>query len=234
MENSLTIKFAIATNINFESRSIPIVTKSLVQAGIDPELIHVFSAGHEKFEHLKQDNYHYYTLDHNSFEYSPLISIIEHQLESEYWFLIHDTCLVGPKFKSMVYSIPENRPEKIALTVTPSMSIGSYRYDYLMSDEVRNKLLQIKNTDYSNESLMKWKWWGVDAEDYILHKTTPKAHYYSPELLRPHGQDFVVVDYFNWYGTGTIRRTEYFRSLDLYKNKSNWKLKRPEEYVIDI
>jgi hypothetical protein len=230
----MLIKFAVASNIKFESKSVPIVTQSLIQNGIDPNLIHVFSAGYKEYQYQKTQMYHYHKLDHNSYEYSPLITIVERQLESEYWFLIHDTCIVGPNFKNIVYSIPESRPEKMALTCRPSMSIGSYRYDYLMSDEVRNKLLQIKNTDYSKESMMKWKFWGVDAEDYILHKTEPPAHFYSPELQQPHGLDFVVVDYNNWYGTDVVRRTEYFRTLDLFKNKSNWTAKRPEEYITDI
>lgn len=230
----MKINFAIATNNKFENLTVPVILSSLINNGIELDSIHVFAAGYEQYEYMDMGYYHYHKLDHNSFEYSPLITIVEKQLESEYWFLIHDTCQVGPKFKSIVYSIPESKPEKIALTVTPSMSIGSYRYDYLMTDEVKNKLLAIKNTDYSEKSMTDWKFWGVDAEDYILHKTAPPAQYYSPELLRPHGQDFVVVDYNNWYGTNVTRRTEYFRSMDLYKNKSNWVLKKPEEYIRDL
>jgi hypothetical protein len=225
------IKFAIASTRNFEQQTIPLVVESLLATGIPPELIHVFSSGYWEYEYTKTIHYHYHKLEHNSFEYSPLITIVERELESEYWFLLHDTCKVGPNFKSIVYSIPEHKPEKIALKCVPSMSIGSYRYDYLISDVVKAKLMSIKNTDYSEESLMKWKFWGVDAEDFILHKTTPESEYYSPELPAFYRENFPVVDYHNWYNTNTTRRTEYFKSLDLYKNKSNWCLKRPEEYV---
>lgn len=225
----MLIKFAIASNKNFEEKTVPIVVESLIKSNIPAELIHVFSAGYSNYTYKQLDTgVHYHQLDHNSYEYSPLISIVEHELSSEYWFLIHDTCKVGPNFKKLVYSIPHHKPEKVALTVFPSMSIGSYRYDYLMSSEVKAKLLAIKNTDYSEDSMINWKAWGVKAEDYILHKTNPLAFYYSPEILL---NRCVVIDNNNWYNTKTTRITEYWSPLDLYKNKSNWHPKQPKDYV---
>lgn len=229
----MLIKFAIASNINFESKSIPVVVNSLIENGIDPQLIHVFSAGYTEYEYSRQELYHYHKLEHNSFEYSALIAIAERQLESEYWLLLHDTCKFGPNFKSLAYSIPESRPEKVALTAWPSMSMGAYRYDYLLSEEVKNKLLAIKNTDYSKASLSHWKAWGSFNEDYILHLTSPEAHYYMPEFANQYCME-VVSHNENWYGTSVHRRVEYFKTLDLYKNKSNWERKQPEDYVLDI
>ena len=94
------------------------------------------------------------------------------------------------------------------------MSIGLYSYEYLKS--VQNKLLDIKNKDYSNNSINFWKNWGVPNEDYILWKTLPSPEIYNNNL------NWEVLDYKNWYGTDTTRRTEYYYSLDIYKNKSNW------------
>jgi hypothetical protein len=101
----------------------------------------------------------------------------------------------------------------LALKLKPAMSIGTYKYTYLLS--VKEKLFGIKNTDYSNESMDKWKLWGVPNEDYILWMTSPDAILYN-------NNDMQLIAYENWYGTGTTRRTEYFPSLDIYKNKSNW------------
>jgi hypothetical protein len=81
---------------------------------------------------------------------------------------------------------------------------------------IKDKLISIKNTDFSNESLMKWKLWGVPNEDYILWMTEPKPTIYNNK------NEWSITDYENWYGTSTNRRTEYYSSLDIYKNKSNW------------
>lgn len=209
-----TIKIAIATNKNFYETTLPIIIPSLISRGIDPNDIHIFNAGFDEYKYEFKHGLHYHFLDHNSYEYSGLIEIAERQIESEYWFLIHDTCKVGPRFKKLLYNIPHNRPEKIALKSKPAMSMGTYRYDYLLS--VKDKLSSIKNKDYSHESMMKWKIWGVPNEDFILWMTEPRPPIYN------NNDKWVVAKYENWYGTGTIRRTEYYPSLDLYKNKSNW------------
>lgn len=210
----MEIKIAIATNINFYKHSLPIVLESLLKCGIEKNQIFVFNAGFSEEKTEKIDNITHYYLTHNSYEYSPLIEIVEKELISDYWFLIHDTCKVGPSFKELLYRIPENNPSKLSLKDSPAMSIGSYDYNYLIS--IKQKLLAIKNTDYSNESLVKWKKWGVPNEDFILWKTYPDPVIYN------NNKNWSIVSYENWYGTNTIRRTEYYPSLDIYKNKSNW------------
>jgi hypothetical protein len=208
------IKIAIATNINFYKETLPIIIESLINSGIEKENINVFNAGfeNEKFEVI--DGINHYYLNHNSYEYSPLIEIVEKEIKSEYWFLIHDTCKVGPLFKELLYNIPDSKPEKIALKSKPAMSIGSYRYDYLLTQ--KDKLLSIKNTNYSEESLMHWKRWGVPNEDFILWMSLPNPFIYNNK------DEWKIVTNENWYKTNTIRRTEYYPSLDIYKNKSNW------------
>lgn len=214
----MKIKIAVASNINFYQKSLPIILPSLIGNGIDPEDISVFIAGFGYEDKKINDGITFYQLEHNSYEYSPLIEIVDKQLEADYWFLIHDTCKVGPKFKELVYNIPQNLPEKIALRASPAMSIGSYRYDYLLS--VKDKLMSIRNTDLSIKSLKQWKYWGVDNEDFILWKTSPNPLVYNNGNYRD--GEWMLLDYDNWFNTDTIRRTEYYPSLDLYKNKSNW------------
>jgi hypothetical protein len=207
------IKIAIATNKNFYEKTLPIVINSLLLNGIEKNDIFVFNAGFDTDDIKNIDGIVHHYLSHNSYEYSPLIEICEKEIRSEYWFLLHDTCKVGPDFKTKLYNIPVDKPCKIALKTFPSMSIGLYSYEYLLS--IKNKLYEIKNTDYSYESMKKWKLWGVPNEDYILWKTEPQPLLYGTT-------EWNVVDYDNWYNTSLVRRTEYYPSLDLYKNKSNW------------
>ena len=210
----MEIKVAVATNINFYKLSLPIIIESLLSCGIEKSQIYIFNAGFSEDKTEEIDGITHYYLSHNSYEYSALIEIVEKQLISEYWFLIHDTCKVGPKFKELLYNIPDSKAEKLAIKNSPAMSIGSYRYDYLLS--LSDKLLSIKNTDYSEGSLQKWKSWGVLNEDFILWKSTPQPLIYNDN------KNWNIVAYENWYGTNTTRRTEYYPSLDIFKNKSNW------------
>lgn len=219
----MVIKIAIATHVDYYEMALPILIESLLDSGIERSHIHVFIAGYTNSGCQVIDEITYYRLSHNSYECSPLIEIVEREIQSDYWFLIHDTCRVGKNFKNLLYDIPYDRPEKLALKDFPSMSMGSYRYDYLMS--VKENIISVKNTDYSTESLMHWKTWHVQNEDFILWRTSPSALKYG-------NNNWTVVDYENWYGTQTVRRTEYYESLDLYKNKSNWG--QSDKWVITI
>lgn len=208
------IKIAIATNKNFYEKTLPIIISSLLESGIEKKDIHVFNSGFDDYKMEIIDEITYHFLNHNSYEYGPLIEICEKRIKSEYWFLIHDTCKVGLNFKKLLYNIPNKNTIKIALKSKPSMSIGLYNYNYLLS--IEEKLLSIKNTDYSNEKMMYWKRWGATNEDFILWLTDPKPIIYN------NIDYWTILNYDNWYDTNTIRRTEYYPSLDLYKNKSNW------------
>ena len=207
------IKIAVASNIFFYEKTLPIIIPSLVDCGINKDDINIFIGGFDEYNYKHEDDLHFHYLNHNSYEYSPLIEIVDKQLESKYWFLVHDTCKFGSNFKELLYNIPENS-NKLALKSKPAMSIGTYSYEYLLF--LKDKIMAIKNTNYSEQSMTYWKNWGVPNEDYIMWMTEPTP------LIYNNNDKWVVVDNDNWFDTNTERRTEYFFSLDLYKNKSNW------------
>lgn len=211
----MQVNIAIATNINFYKKTIPVIVKSLVDAGIDKEYIFIFNGGFDKREEIVENGIKTIFLDHNSFEYAPLIDIAENKLKSDYWFLIHDTCKVGLNFKNILCSVVCDNPIKVALKTSPSMSIGLYKYDYIL--KYYDKLINIKNKDYSLEGLQRWKQWGIDSEDYLLWKHEPE----NTTLFNP-DNSFTKIKQENWYGQSTVRIVEYYPQLDLYKNKSNW------------
>ena len=76
------IKIAIASNVNFYKSTLPIVIPSLLKRGIEPDDIHVFIAGGHSYHYETTDGVHFHYLSHNSYEYSPLIEIVEKQLVS--------------------------------------------------------------------------------------------------------------------------------------------------------
>lgn len=208
------VKIAVASNKNFKDKSLPVLMPTLLEAGIEKESIHVFVGGYDEYKQEVHKDVQFHFLDHNSYEYSPLIEIVDKQMESDYWFLIHDTCKVGPAFKEKLFNIPKSLPEKIAMKHHPCMSIGLYKYSYLLT--VKDMLMKIKNKDYSEASMNKWKDWGVWNEDYILFKTNPAP------LVYPSNVSMEKKGINNWYGSNTVRVVEYYPGLDVYKNKANW------------
>ena len=216
----MKIKIAIASNNRFLTKTFDVFYSSLINASVPPEDIYIFNSGFEKRKDFKIGKSTYVELEHNSFEYSPLIDIVENKIESEYWFLMHDTCKVGKNLYKLLIEKSNIfvNPLKIALKNKPSMSIGLYSYEYLLIHSI--KIISLKNKDYSLDGLQKQKQWGIDAEDYILWMTEGQTENYTPK------NNFETINCDNWYGEKTHRIVEYYCELDLYKAKSNWTPKK--------
>jgi hypothetical protein len=215
------INICVNSTKSFSEKTIPVIVDSLLECQIDSKNIFVIEGGHEQRTIEEKDTYTHIFTNHNSLEYTGLIDIVEYEMVSDYWFNIHDTCKVGKNFKKLLYNIPNNLPEKIALRSHPSMSIGSYKYEYLIKH--RQRLLDIKNTDYSRESLQHWKQKGIGMEDYMLYKLQDVDTFrYNPEIS---DSGWNIIDGEDWYQTNIKRRIEYHPTLDLYKSKSNWEVK---------
>lgn len=217
----IQINICVNSTKSFSEKTIPVIVQSLIGADISPDNIFVIEGGYDKRSIEKQDTHTHIFTDHNSLEYTGLIDIVEYEMASDYWFNIHDTCKVGSNFKKLLYNIPENLPEKLSLRSHPSMSIGSYKYDYLIKHKQR--LLDIKNKDYSRESLQYWKQKGIEMEDYMLYKLQDvDTLKYNPDIS---DSGWNIIEGEDWYQTNIKRRIEYHPKLDLYKSKSNWEVK---------
>jgi hypothetical protein len=136
---------------------------------------------------------------------------------------MHTTCTVGPRFGELVKNIPEDKPNAVSLGVMNdinylNMNIGAYKYTYIL--ENKDKLLALKNTDYSPEGIQAAKRAAIAAEDVLLQKQQHGQPYeprYNPELYR----EFEATVP-NPFGGNAIRRARYFGALDLYKYQANW------------
>jgi hypothetical protein len=224
-----SVRFCISTCNKFAAYTLPKIIPSLTRAGIGTNEILIINGGQENWQIDHYGDAPMICTPQNSFEYTPLIEIVEHHLTSPFWFLLHDTCIAGPAFKSLVYGPPEGF-EKVAMKHTPSMSIGLYSMDYLMHH--KDRLMAIKNMDSSPQALQAWKQWGVPNEDYMLWKLqdSPTGLYHPDK----HGPDeWNYQGHADVYGTGMPRRIEYFPQLDLFKAKSNWQGVQPT-LCIDI
>jgi hypothetical protein len=210
-----SIKICISSVKSYSEKTLPIIIPSLINSGIDSRDIFVFEGGHHKRNIIQKDEYTLIQTDHDSFEFTGLIDIVEYEIESDYWFNIQDTCKVGLDFKKLLYNIPKNFPDKIALRHINSMNIGSYKYSYLMKH--KNKLMKIKNQDYSEKKLKKLKEWTIVCEDYILYKLLDSETFKYNENI----SDYIIIDEPSWYGENK-RIIEFYPQLDLYKAKANY------------
>ena len=213
----MKINICISTVKGYSAKTIPVLYTSLLQSGIPPEDLLIVEGGHErrKVHPWKPGQSTSIETNHNSFDLTALIEIAEHNIACDAWFLMHDTCRVGPRFKELLYLCAgDPTRDKIALARFPSMNMGVYKYSYIIKH--KDRLFDSKFTGVRPDNLMLFKQRACDEEDLILWKekdSTPGV--YSEER--------VLQDLDNgWYPTATGRIQEYFPGLDLYKLKANW------------
>jgi hypothetical protein len=202
---------AINSNARFAETTFGIITESLIKSGFSPENIFFFEGGHDCYERV-ESNVNRYKCDNDSIDLTGLIAIIELNLTSDYWFYIHDTTSVGPKFYEAVHNF---EPGTIAkpLNSGPSMNMGLYS-NQLLHDK-KDIILSKKNTDLSKESVLNFKSHNVYLEDSLFNEYKGDSYCNGFQYKPP----------FDVYGNGVMRIQEYYECVDLYKFKANWYVK---------
>jgi hypothetical protein len=232
----MKIKFAISSNINYYKITIDKIIPSLLRSGIPASDIYMFAGGAQEYKFLtNQYNINFYEADHNSIDLTGLISIIDLNLQSDYWFLLHDTCFAGDNFYKNILNFKYDSSIDAIRGVGQgtSMNIGAYSNKYLYS--VKNLLEHNKNKNYLKENLQKIKLKGVSFENLLLD--VQKLNWYTKVnnvFINQEIEKIKILNYSNkylWADSGqkidfyenqTARIKCYFEDIDLYKYAANY------------
>lgn len=225
------VLFAVSSCKNFYETTLDKNLYSLFEAGIDKDSIllvigdfqdPIEAANKEAELRSKYCIDKIYCEQQNSFEYTPMIHIVENEgmyKDFDYIFYMHDTCWVGPNFLWNLKNIfPEDGRNTCPLDYTVSMNIGLYKIEWLINQ--RHRVLQTKNVSTDPAVIQIVKQWGVDHEDFLLNYQDGNF-----ALLAQNRDE--SIDIYNPYGTDTPRRLRHFKYLDIYKAQSNWNGRLP-------
>lgn len=206
------MKFVISSHINYIDVTESKIITSLLNSGIDIDDIYIFVGGYDVNYGYKKisENLNKFSAPHNSLDFTGLISVLEMNIESDYWFLLHDTLYVGPNFYKTIQDYNYDNVNYVALTFDTSMNMGSYKWSYLM--EKKEQILSYKN---NNWDIQEYKKKLINEEDIFIK---PKTNSYCNVPRHTQGP----TDY---YKNNTQRIIEYFPIIDLYKIKANWSIK---------
>jgi hypothetical protein len=205
------IRICITTSKGYSQKTIPSLVSQLESTGILSKDIFIFEGGH-RIDKKTGSEPNYYEVSHNSFDHTALISLIDFGLESDYWLFIHDTIEVLPEFAFRFREVRFRGEDCIALRNFPSMNIGFYRHEFLLSQ--KEFLFQIRNRDYSEEGLQLCKARGVPLEDALFTMGT-KVSIVNPHLAYRMSITKRVV-----YGANRV--AEYYPQLGIVKFKANF------------
>ncbi len=150
------------------------------------------------------------------FQYPDLLRALPQRLNADdMFFYMHDTSEVGPRFCALLleewsHKVNEEQFMTARITNYPSMNIGLYRLSYLLKYQdflVRGTI----NTNVSHVDYYKTK--GMHWEDWLFRLDS------NCQML---AQNRTLSGPSDVYGTGVLRRMEYFPAIDFYKFKANW------------
>lgn len=214
------MKFCISSHVNYIEKTEKIITDSLVSCGIEKKDIYLFIGGKDPTSEYEQIESNKFFVPHNSMDFTGLISVLDLDIKNDFWFLLHDTCYVGPNFKTKINSIDYTNKNYIALTFDMSMNMGAYSWNYINS--IKDAILSYKNINYDDNSLQKYKTKLINEEDVFIK---PKQYCYCTTSR-------ITYEPKDYYNNNSTRIIEYFPDIDLYKVKANWYLK--PQYVIKL
>jgi hypothetical protein len=221
------MKFAISSHKDYFEKTHEIILNSLIEVGIKKEDIFFFIGGYEKKNHnqLICESPIIYTTSNNYFELTALVTIMEMNLVEPWWFLLHDTCYVGPNFLNRINEINREGLNTIRLhEIHDSMNMGAYSWDFLMKN--KEFFLNFLN-EHERDGLQRLKRVLIHNEDFLLNLDSNFIGY-----SKEYRDESDTIDF---YGTQTDRKICHFPGIDIYKIQANW-IMIPEEtpYVLNL
>ena len=208
------IKFAVSSHINYVNTTRPILNPTLWDAGVPPGDI-FWCVHNPAFNDYAAELYPTWKnifVPHNSLDFTGLITVVELGLDSDWWFLLHDTTYVGPRFYKNLQAL-DLTEETVPLSihnVHPGANMGLYSREFISAN--KDKILSLKNPSKLDEDVHKFKRMLVETEDDLFRGASKSLNGVAPKYIGP--KDF--------YGTGQQRLIEHFQNIDLYKVKANW------------
>lgn len=195
--NKDNTKFIISSYISSYKNTLPKIIDSLKRNNIPNDNIISIVGGCDNKS--REENIIF--TNHNSFDHTGIIEIIESKLESKYWFALHDTCEAGPNFYQNITKHKITKPY-IALTEMAWMNMGLFSNQYIQNN--KDYILSLKNCSKIRAILSERVYSRLDDYSWFgLQKDYQR-----------------IRDCKNIYNDEKKRDVLYFPFLDLYKFQS--------------
>ena len=209
-------KFVITSHIKSYQKTTPLLINSLTRNGFSEDNILIIIGGNNFKSSSYFLNCETIFVDHNSFDHTGLIEIIEGNHKSDYWFASHDTCIAGPRFIDFLYSY-QPKKDYVSMTDMGWLNMGLFKNTYLQ----RNKdyILSLKNCSKIRAILSERVFTRLEDFDYFTHDF---------KCIR-------TLENENIYKDDKKRNVLYFKELDFYKYQSYEALNimKPNFYELD-
>ena len=194
-------KIVISSHIKSYTKSAPKLIDSLVRNNLDTrKILLVVGGNQERYESTFLDCQTIF-VNHNSFDHTGLIEILEGDHASDYWFSSHDTCIAGPKFVDFLMNY-NPRKDYVSMTDMGWLNMGLFKNSYL--ERNKDYIYSLKNCSKIRAILSERVFTRLEDYDFFI-----KDH----DCIRS-------LENENIYNDDKKRNVLYFKGLDFYKYQS--------------
>lgn len=194
-------KIVISSHIRSYQKISPLFIESLIRGGLSTEQILLVVGGNESRSKSNFVNCETIFVDHNSYDHTGIIEVLEGNHKSDYWFSTHDTCIAGHGFVSF---LNKYKPKKdyVSMTDMGWLNMGLFKNSYLK----RNKdyILTLKNCSKIRAILSERVFTRLEDFDYFI----------------PDYECTRTLENENIYKDDKKRNVLYFKGMDFYKYQS--------------
>lgn len=140
-------------------------------------------------------------VNHNSFDHTAVIEVIEGNYFSNYWFLTHDTCTMGENFQHFLNSFKVTK-DYTSITEMGWLNMGICTQKFI--DNNKSFILSLKDCSKIRAILSERTYTRLGDYDYLV----------------PNYKSIRSIENQNIYDDNKKRTVLYFQDLDLYKYQS--------------
>lgn len=194
-------KIVISSHINSYQKIAPLFIESLLRVGLSPEKVLLVVGGNNSKSKSSFLNCEAVFVDHNSYDHTGLIEVIEGNHKSDYWFASHDTCIAGTDF---INFLQKYKPKKdyVSMTDMGWLNMGLFKNSYL--DRNKDYILSLKNCSKIRAILSERVYTRLEDFDFFV----------------PDSNCIRMLENENIYKDNKKRNVLYYKGLDFYKYQS--------------
>lgn len=197
----MKVLYLVSSNKEYFGKTFPVFMGSIPKVKRE-KFVFIVNGSDKVYQEEVEGAKVKYVMD-NSFEYSPLIDLVNHpqDYDCDFVFLLYDTCSLGKSFFKKVEKFNPSF-ETIAVSSLEN-NFGLLKKGFLLSK--KNFILSMKNCSKEKQLLNKGKLFRI-AHTKTTFQTTRK-----------------ILTKKDVYSDNINRVTEYYEGIDLYKYKFSGK-----------
>lgn len=199
--NVFDFKIVISSYKTSYETTAKLLIESLVNNNFPKSQILLVIGGYENKSEITYQDVRTIKVNHNSYDHTGLIEIIENKHESDYWFSTHDTCVAGSDFINFIIQF-KHKKDYTSITDMGWLNMGMFHKNYLKRNS--DYILSMKNCSKIRAILSERVFTRLENYDYYIP---------DYECIRS-------LEDQNIYKDNKKRNVLYFKNIDLYKYQS--------------